>query len=104
MNTQTETPDPVVTPSTSPYAVRDYPRSWPLPNDRLTEGDAGTVIASVVLTDDTPETMTWLVLVLNPSPPFYTVAEIGPNTYVEIGSDPNIVPAVERYTENGGDY
>lgn len=77
--------------------LRDQPR----PNDHL---DGGTVIASVVLTDD-EEPTTWVVLLLRRSAPFYGVVEV--NEYGEVtdlGEASNIVPAVESYKDNGGDY
>ena len=73
----------------------------PLPNDRI---DSTIVIASVVINDsETPAR--FMVLLLNPGPPFYTVADIDAEGTVSCRTDHmNIVPAVEQYINKGGDY
>lgn len=75
----------------------------PLPGEEFLHG---TVVASVWIRDDVPEPFA-LVLVLGGAPPYYTVAEITwRNGWVteDMRQHPNIVPAVEDYQQNGGDY
>jgi hypothetical protein len=66
------------------------------------------VIASTWLCDDSP--VTCLVMALNPSPPYYSVAELcwSYNTQawglVWRKEFPNINPATEEYAQSGGDY
>jgi len=80
-----------------------------MPNDKLA---GGIVVASVYYTDEIA-----LVLILNPSAPFFKVIHYfmddvegfgGPamkagDTWL-IATAENIVPAVRVYEENGGDY
>lgn len=99
---------------------------FPMPNDKI---GGGTVIASVEYFDDERGAVA-LVLLLNPDPPYFTVAHyaltdvaggvsgvargwtsadsvLTPYTRGEldvIGSFENIVPAVREYEQNGGDY
>lgn len=95
------------------YDGHERPRNmlFPMPNDRL--GDS-TVVASVMYRDDDIA----LVLLLNPAPPFFTVAHYYMYDTPAEGSAParkagdlfvygralNIVPAVRMYEESGGDY
>ncbi len=73
------------------------------PNDTF----RGTVIASVYLNDtDYPEPVV-MVLLLMPTPgQHYRLAEVQETSRTIIGwtDYENIVPAVEAYVENGGDY
>ena len=76
-----------------------------------------TVVASVEYIDDERGSIA-LVLLLNPEAPFYTVGHYAltevksGDTITDyaageldvIGTFYNIVPAVEEYTQNGGDY
>lgn len=76
-----------------------------LPND---EFGGGMVIASVWLRDDV-EVPFALLLLLLPEPPYYALAEVEYRDgkwveYVDRQYFPNIVPAVEAYQQNGGDY
>lgn len=81
----------------------------PLPNDRTRDG--ATVVASVAFNDDDPTAVVALLLLLHPVTPYYEVREVmrdgidGPwRTIADHGFHPNIVPAVEAYEANGGDY
>ena len=77
-------------------------RKQPLPNDLI---NGGTVVASTVLHDDDARPVTWVLLVLQRSAPFYEVIEVDEHGQVtELGEHANIVPAVEQYQDNGGDY
>ena len=83
---------------------------FPMPGDTLL---GRTVIASVYFTDEIV-----LVLLLEPKPPFFTVAQyqmheptddVGvvprpKGSLTHLASEYNIVPAVRAYEENGGDY
>lgn len=53
---------------------------------------------------DTWPDLVYLVLLLNPQPPFYTVAYIDPVSWEVLESEdfPNIVPATAHYNEVGG--
>ena len=77
----------------------------PIPGDALGGPLAGVVVVSVIVDEDAPS---WTVLLLNGQPPYYTVATIragGVGYAVESDSShPNIVPAVARYEQDGGDY
>lgn len=55
--------------------------------------------------DDWPDTV-YLVMLLNPQPPYYTVAHIDPISWrILVSTDhPNINPATEDYFQSGGDY
>lgn len=89
----------------------DY-SDFPIPNDRI---DGRVVVASVNYDEDNQIA---LVLLLNSSAPFFTVAHyymqdvpaadaipFRPRGYVHVlGDHFNIVPAVEEYQQNGGDY
>ena len=75
-----------------------------LPGESLGEG---LVVTSVVSDDFTyPDTL-WQVLLLMPTlGAHYRIAEVWEATrrVTLIRDYPNIVPAVEGYVENGGDY
>lgn len=89
--------------------------AFPMPNDRLSNANniANTVIASVWYTDEIAT-----VLLLRQMPPFFVVAhyymsdvpaeyEVEPRQAGHlhlIQTNFNIVPAVEAYVENGGEY
>jgi hypothetical protein len=86
----------------------------PLPGESFQDQDSGesfgTVIASVWINDDCPEPFVML-LTLMPESPFYRILDIAADRtgqwHVErdtIRSHPNIVPAVEDYSNSGGDY
>lgn len=68
------------------------------PNQRVADA---IVVASVWLTDTTQT-----LLLLHPRAPYYSVVERdnATGTTVILSTHENIVPAVESYTENGGDY
>lgn len=72
----------------------------PMPNDLI---DGATVVASVWVTDE-PLT-SWLALLLRRSAPYFAVVEVDESGQVsDHGEFANIVPAVECYQDNGGDY
>lgn len=78
----------------------------PMPNERF---DGATVVASTWLRDDADDPpVTALLLLLEPSPPYYRVAEIedrhGEWRKAFFEDFPNINPATKAYAENGGDY
>lgn len=75
-------------------------RTQPQPNDLI---DGGTVIASVLLHDDDERPVTWVLLMLRRSAPFYEVIEVNEHGEVEsLGEARNIMDAVEIYGDNGG--
>lgn len=75
-------------------------RKQPMPNDLI---DGGSVIASVVLTEEEPTT--WVLLMLRRSAPFYEVLMVDEHGEItELGEAANIAAAVEIYADNGGDY
>jgi hypothetical protein len=77
-------------------------RKQPIPGDLI---DGGTVVASVVLHDEPDEPTSWVLLLLRRSAPYYEVIELTENGDVtSIGEARNIVPAVQIYADNGGDY
>jgi hypothetical protein len=78
----------------------------PLPGDRV---DDGIVIASTWMDDDPVNGHpTALLMVLQPEPPYYGIFEItgigGTWEFRLLEEHPNINPATEAYSENGGDY
>jgi hypothetical protein len=70
--------------------------------------DGGIVVASVWLNDDEPDGSTAVLLILEPTPEHYRVQDIqwqyGGWKNVTHERFVNIVPAVEFYKDNGGDY
>lgn len=76
----------------------------PLPNDLF---GGSVVVASVWITDEGEEPSA-LVILLGQGPPYYTVGDLtwrlGAWHLSGARSHPNIVPAVEDYQQNGGDY
>lgn len=90
---------------------RSMGTEFPMPNDML---GTSIVVASVTYRDDDIA----LVLLLNPGPPFFTVAhyylfdapaeygvEYRPAGYLHVlGVFENIVPAIREYEQCGGDY
>jgi hypothetical protein len=76
----------------------------PLPGETF---DGRTVIASTWVRDD-EEPILALLMLLNPKPPYYTVASLiwsGGGWVIEASEDqPNINPATEAYSNQGGDY
>ena len=69
--------------------------------------DGGTVVASVILNDTDYDDVLWMALLLMPTPgEYYRVIDVWQGTRKIINREPfvNIVPAVEYYTDNGGDY
>lgn len=81
--------------------IEEHRPEWgfPMPNDKIGER---TVIASTYYTDDIVT-----VLFLNPTVPFFTVAQVDLRNgdLADWGSrHENIVPAVREYEQNGGDY
>lgn len=79
----------------------------PLPG-QAAPADLGTVVASVWL-DDEAEKPFALLLILRPAPPYYLVQNIeladgSWKPYAAASLHPNIVPAVEDYQQQGGDY
>ena len=75
-----------------------------LPGQEL---DGGTVIASVIINDDDYDETLVLALTLMPEPPFYRLLDAWQESrkvQVELGRFENIVPAVEEYQQEGGDY
>jgi hypothetical protein len=76
-------------------------RKQPVPNDLI---DGGTVIASVVLHDDDHRPITWVLLMLRRSAPFYEVIEVDEyGEITELGEFRNVIEAAEFYSDNGGD-
>lgn len=73
---------------------------FPMPNTKL---EGLTVVASVYTGDDDDYV---LAITLDIKPPFYHVSEHNLKTgeLVWFETHPNIVPAVESYEKNGGDY
>jgi hypothetical protein len=78
----------------------------PLPNNKWEDE---IVVASVWQNDD-PEygPIFALLLTLTPEPPYYRMREITWDGVEwicnNVETHPNIVPAVEAYVQNGGDY
>lgn len=76
----------------------------PMPGERF---HRGIVVASVWQNDEI-ERATAMVLLVRDAPPYYAVDEIewasGDWGTVDVRLHPNIVPAVEDYQQNGGDY
>lgn len=77
----------------------------PLPNERY---DGSIVVASTWIRDDA-EAVLAMLLLLEPAKPFYRVVDIrwdGKEWVRRSGTREffNIVPAVEDYIQNGGDY
>jgi hypothetical protein len=74
-----------------------------MPNEEL---HGRTVVASVWLIDDPDRDPEVLVLLLNPTAPFFSVAttNLYTGSLVILGSHENIVPAVRQYEDEGGDY
>lgn len=69
--------------------------------------DGGIVIASVILNDTDYEDVLWNVLLLMPTPGrHYRRVEVWGDSGEIIlrQAHENIVPAVEDYSDNGGDY
>lgn len=69
--------------------------------------DGGTVVASVILNDTDYDDVLTMALLLMPTPgEHYRVVDVWQDSRKIIDSRPfvNIVPAVENYIENGGDY
>lgn len=79
-----------------------------LPNDTITtfDGTTSIVIASVIINDDDPYNIIQILLVLNPGPMYYSILNVenGTKRLSVVGDYANIVPAVEAYEQNGGDY
>lgn len=81
----------------------------PRPGDKR---ERGTVIASVWINDDTSQgPLAAMLLLLMDQPHYYGVVNLQATypgqdwvTQFPIYAFPNIVPAVEFYSENGGDY
>lgn len=99
----------------------DY-SNFPIPNDRLSQYArlgpiSHIVVASVTYIDDERGDVV-LVLLLNERKPFFTIGHYYitdfpaegdlparfAGDFVEIATHENIVPAVEDYVQNGGDY
>ena len=83
---------------------------FPMPNDVI---NGSTVVASVEYRDE--PSLIALVLLLNKQAPYFTVAHyyqeaspdapVYPRGHLLVHGDfENIVPAVEEYTQQGGDY
>lgn len=95
--------DPTVWRSADDFLADQRP-DIPLPGSPLL---GGTVVASVWQRDEPP--CLCLVLLLFPAPLYYGVVqlEVREGTWTaahDIRHHPNIVPALEDYTDNGGDY
>lgn len=74
-------------------------RKQPMPNDTI---NGGTVVASVLLSDELPTT--WVLLMLMRSAPFYEVIEVNEfGEITELGEARNIMVAAEIYGDNGGE-
>lgn len=79
----------------------------PLPNETY---DGATVVASVWVSDDDPVALVAMLLLIERAAPFYRVQDIQfvdgqwENLHHTAELFPNIVPAVEAYTQRGGDY
>lgn len=87
--------------------VHDAYTAFPLPG---TTFDGATVVASIWMRDeDLPAVALAMLLLLEPSVPYYRVQDIQwqGGAWAVTGEPrrfPNIVPAVEHYVNEGGDY
>lgn len=74
----------------------------PRPNEQV---DGATVVASTVAYDGPERPASWLLLLLRPVAPYFDVVELTTDGQLaQHGQFENIVPAVECYQNNGGDY
>jgi hypothetical protein len=88
-------------PTTLPRVKPELPLPW--------EVYDGTIVVASTWLNDEPGEEQALLLTLASSAPYYRVREISTNnggdwTNQWFDDFPNIVPAVEAYQENGGDY
>jgi hypothetical protein len=75
-----------------------------LPGQKL---DGGIVVASVIINEEDYDDVIVMALLLMPTPgSHYRVVDVKENDREVLSRRdfPNIVPAVEDYQENGGDY
>lgn len=106
---QAEFPNDVVVQATSAEEAERlaFPPKLELPRPNETGPSASTIIASVWMRDDVPEPFA-LLLVMIDQPPYYRLYEItwrnGDWEPLLLEEHYNIVPAVEAYANNGGDY